>query len=82
MSARWASIYRAGVRRCTAVWVRHLARMESRIALEALLDLIPEYEVDRSRVAAGGDGERVRVVQRAGLRPPLNPSRLAATPTS
>ena len=24
-----------------------LARMESRIALEALLDLIPEYEVDR-----------------------------------
>jgi len=25
-----------------------LARMESRIALEALLDLIPEYEVDRS----------------------------------
>jgi len=28
-----------------------LARMESRIALEALLDLIPEYEVDRSGLA-------------------------------
>ena len=36
-----------------------LARMEGRIALEALLDLIPEYEVDRERTAAGSDVERL-----------------------
>ena len=40
-----------------------LARMEGRIALEALLDLIPEYEIDRERTTAGSDGERLRVVQ-------------------
>ena len=56
-----------------------LARMESRIALEALLDFIPEYEVDRDGLTAGRDGQRVRVVQRAGLGSPLNPSRLSVT---
>ena len=43
-----------------------LARMESAIALEKLLDFMPRYEVDFDNCRAGPDAERGRVAERAG----------------
>ena len=63
-----------------------LARMESRIALEALLDLIPEYEVDRDglrRVAmsnvSGGPTYLCTLEVKDEVLPRGGPSRPAGT---
>lgn len=48
-----------------------LARMEGRVALDVMLDMMPEYRVDPAGLRRR-DGERGRLIERAGPRGSLN----------